>query len=136
MEDAVRQHIRQERHKIVVGRFRKESAMFGSNVGPFVPGPRECPSCGGEFRSEQPARKYCSDACKRDMRNARKRRERAAEEVDQKYRHCLLCGIPVIADRNAKYCCVEHRKISKQERMKGIDAQELRNDQLDRLAGY
>ena len=61
-----------------------------------------CEVCGKEFETSRPA-KYCSEDCKKEARNERRRASRNVSNV----KVCSICGNEFKGHGNSKYCSTE-----------------------------
>lgn len=62
------------------------------------PEPKLCEWCGVDFRPQRDLARFCSDVCRRDAYNKRRR--------SWAFRECQACGMPLVG-RARKYCTGE-----------------------------
>lgn len=77
-----------------------------------------CPICGKEFKQTAPAKKYCSDKCRRRAFNCRRRAfyEKKGKYGDkpeeERIRTCATCGRKFAATwKTQKYCSAKCAKV-------------------------
>lgn len=70
---------------------------------------KKCPVCGVEFETNIKNKKYCSDECRKQARNQRKREARLKEKK------CKYCGKTFIGNDKTVYCSDDCAKKSKQD---------------------
>ena len=72
---------------------------------------KTCPVCNCTFDTNISTKKYCSDRCRRDARNKRKRESRLYEKK------CKYCGETFMGNDKTVYCCEDCATKSKQDYM-------------------
>ena len=83
---------------------------------------RRCKWCGDTFTTPETVKgnnmKYCSQKCrlngyKQVRKDAKKRYYEKTHGTN--YKRCSWCGKQFISRKNRKYCCIEHKKLARQE---------------------